>query len=122
MNRTSVSMCLSTKRPAPLDDPQVLTVFIESLTNAGTGDGTRTRIYRLERPITSIQLVDPSILYFNQLFKNHAKLKTGPYHSPVVIADQLLFPECIAALTYLCRLFGTCLLRFLYIKYRAKLQ
>ena len=44
MNRTSVSMCLSTKRPAPLDDPQVLTVFIESLTNTGTGNGIRTRV------------------------------------------------------------------------------
>ena len=40
MNRTSVSMCLLTRRPAPLDDPQVLTVFGMSLTNRqvlGTG-------------------------------------------------------------------------------------
>jgi len=31
-----------------------------------------------------------------------------PYLSPVVIAGQLLFPERIAALTYLCWFFGAC--------------
>ena len=32
-----------------------------------------------------------------------------PYHSPVVIADQRLFPGRIATPTYLCWFFGACL-------------
>lgn len=64
MNRTSVAMCLTTMRPTPIDDPQVFDSFWHATDKpTGTGDGTRTRIYRLERPITSIQLVDPSIYF-----------------------------------------------------------
>ena len=35
-----------------------------------TGDGTRTHIYRLERPITSNQLVDSSIEINQRIFNN----------------------------------------------------
>ncbi len=71
MNRTSVSMCLPTRRPAPLDDPQVLTVFGMSLTNPqvlGTGlEPAFTGLKgRLPQPVSRPQ----HIQYFNELAGN----------------------------------------------------